>query len=151
MSSEIPTASVETLGQVVRRSVLSGALTSLHFGKALVPAYVVAQILDAAGVTKWLGEWLGPAMGIFGLSGQCALVLVSAYLINIYAALAVIATLHPTAREVTILAVMTGFAHALITETAIFYQMRVSALRAMLVRLVGSLGAGIALGQLWRG
>ena len=52
-------------------------------------------------------------MRFFGLSGDAALVLISGYLVNLYAATGVIVALQLPLREITILAVMLGFAHSL--------------------------------------
>ena len=58
-------------------------------------------------------------MGIFGLSGEAALALVSANLSTIYAGLGVAVALGLPARETTILAAMMMINHSAISETAL--------------------------------
>ena len=40
-------------------------------------AYVIAYILNILGIMDFLGYWLGPIMGIFGLPGQSFVILLT--------------------------------------------------------------------------
>ena len=46
----------------------------------ILMAYVIAYILNILGVMDFLGYWLGPIMGIFGLPGQSFVILLTTWL-----------------------------------------------------------------------
>ena len=46
----------------------------------ILVAYVIAYILNILGVMDFLGYWLGPIMGIFGLPGQSFVILLTTWL-----------------------------------------------------------------------
>ena len=46
----------------------------------ILMAYVISYILNILGVMDFLGYWLGPIMGIFGLPGQSFVILLTTWL-----------------------------------------------------------------------
>lgn len=46
----------------------------------ILMAYVIAYILNILGIMDFLGYWLGPIMGIFGLPGQSFVILLTTWL-----------------------------------------------------------------------
>lgn len=84
---------------------IEGARKGLHIGinnmlPNIIMAYVIAYILEALGIMKFLGDVLGPVMGIWGLPGQAFVVLLTAWLsssagVGVATALFISGTLSP--------------------------------------------------------
>jgi hypothetical protein len=89
-------------------------------------------------------------MGIFGLPGESALGLIAGYFVNLYAAIAVVAPLNLSAKEITIIALMLGISHSLPIETAVTKKTGVNAWLMLAVRILFSLLSGVILNSLWK-
>jgi hypothetical protein len=130
----------------VRSAVTSGLSTGfktmLFLVRIMVPVSLAVSLLQWTGVLALLAKFLAPAMNLLGLSGESALVLVSAILLNNYSAIAVMETLPLTMREVTILAIMALTAHNLIVETAVMKKTSSSAFKMVVLRLGWAIVAG---------
>jgi hypothetical protein len=130
----------------VRSAVTSGLSTGfktmLFLVRIMVPVSLAVSILQWTGALSHLARFLAPAMNLLGLSGESALVLVSAILLNNYSAIAVMETLPLTMREVTILAIMALTAHNLIVETAVMKKTSSSAFKMVVLRLGWAIVAG---------
>ena len=98
----------------------------------------LVKILQYLGVVAWISNLLNPIFQFIGLPGEAALVFISAYILNIYSAIAVIVTLDLSYRAITILAVMCLCAHNIFIETAIQKKTGSSAVRIVLVRTIGA-------------
>lgn len=111
----------------------------------MLPITLVVAALNYVGAIEWLSVHLAPAFRGIGLSGEAVIVFLTSIVVNIYAAIAVIASLGFDFREVTILAVMCLIAHNLIVETAIQQKSGASAFSMVLLRIAAALVAGMAL------
>jgi len=111
----------------------------------MLPLGLAVSLLQHWGVIAWLTPLLTPAFSLVGLPGESAVVFISSILLNIYAAIAVIATLPMTMREVTILALMCLISHNMVIETTIQRKAGSSALGMGLLRLTASFIAAAAL------
>ncbi len=120
----------------------TGFKTMLFLVRIMVPVSLAVSLLQWTGVLAWLARFLAPGMNLLGLSGESALVLVSAILLNNYSAIAVMETLPLTMREVTILAIMALTAHNLIVETAVMKKTSSSAFKMVVLRLGWAVAAG---------
>ncbi len=80
---------------------------------------VLIYILRLSGALPWISSSLEPVMSFIGLPGEAALAYVSGYFVNVYSAIAASATLHLSARSVTIMAVLVLCSHNMIVETAV--------------------------------
>jgi hypothetical protein len=89
-------------------------------------------------------------MSIFGLPGEAALSLVAGYLINLYAAIAVLTPLGLPAKDMTVVALMLGICHSVTVETPITKKTGVNAMLLLLVRISLSLFSGVVLNLLWK-
>ncbi len=105
----------------VSRLAKPGLLTSLDFGKAIVPAYVIVALLREFGLLTYLTHALQPLMGLLGLRSDCALALVAGYVVGLYAGAGAAAALQLTVKEMTILGTMLGIAHSLVIEGCLLY------------------------------
>ena len=100
-----------------RRTGLSaGFRTSVKIIKVSIPLYVGVTLLKGTPVLDLLGRAFSPVMGLFGLPGEAAFAFVAAFLLNLYAAIAVIVPLHLTPFQVTQCGLMMGIAHNLVVE-----------------------------------
>jgi hypothetical protein len=103
----------------VKKGLLSGLRVLWELAKVIVPAVIVINVLDKTGVLTHLSHWLGPVMGLFGLPGESALVLVTANFVSFYGGLALIVALALPFKQTTILAAMMMINHGAISETAL--------------------------------
>jgi hypothetical protein len=116
--------------------------------KIMLPISLAVSLLHYWGVIARLANVLTPAFSLIGLPGEAAIVFITSVFLNIYAAIAVISTLPLGMREITILALMCLISHNMPVETAIQKRTRSSAVRMLLLRLITSFVAAIALDTL---
>ena len=119
--------------------------TILWILKLMLPITLGVACLNYVGAIEWLSIHLAPLFRYIGLSGEAVIVFLTAILVNIYGAIAVIATIGFDFRSVTILAVMCLIAHNLILETAIQKKTGASAVAMVVLRLGTALVAGFSL------
>jgi spore maturation protein SpmB len=137
-------------------SAVRGALrpafrTTVWILKIMLPITLGVACLNYVGAIEWIAAGLAPLFRYIGLSGEAVIVFLTAVLVNIYSAIAVIATLGFDFRSVTILAVMCLIAHNLIMETAIQKKTGASAAAMVILRLGTALLAGFLLNRLLPG
>lgn len=135
----------KTFKETLLNGFKSGLNTTWILAKIIIPVYFFITILKYTGILKWLSLKLAPAMGIFGLPGEAALVLVLGNGINIYAALGAVASLTLSAKQITIVAVMLSFSHSLFTETAVAKKTGISVVIVLFIRLSLAISSGIIL------
>ncbi|MFQ3546728.1 MAG: nucleoside recognition domain-containing protein [Termitinemataceae bacterium] len=122
------------------------ALQTIRFLlSVMIPVSLGVLVLEKTGLLAMAAQILDPAMHILGLPGESSLVLVSAMLLNIYSAIAVIGTLHMTLREITIVAVMCLIAHNLIIESAVMRKTGSSITKMVFLRIFAAILAGFLL------
>jgi hypothetical protein len=116
--STFPTAAttVPSVGERLRSGLRNGLQTTGKMLKFVLPLYVAIALLKQTPVIDQLGRLFAPLMGLFGLPGEAAFAFVAAFLLNLYAAIAVMAPLHLTPWQVTQCGLMMGIAHNLIVE-----------------------------------
>lgn len=135
-------------------SVVKGTQTGLkvlwELAKVIIPAVVVVNVLDKAGILPYVSRALGPVMGLFGLPGEGALVLVSANFVSTYAGLATLVALTTlTIKQRTILGIMLIICHAAISETALVGKAGAKASWVMASRFVAMIVVGLLMNWLW--
>ena len=113
--------------------------------KMVLPWYLASELLMISGVLDYLGSFLKPLMGIWGLPPEAAAVLLAGMLVNLYAAAAVAAPLALTWQQVSVLGLILGICHSLVVETVIMRELTPRYRALALLRLVLGLGAGWAL------
>jgi len=109
------------------------------------PVYIFISVLKKLEILDWLAVYFAPFMKYFGLPGEAGLAIITGWAINLYGAIAVIAGLSLSARQVTILAVMLGISHSLFMETAIVRRMKARPWLVLLQRIFISLATGLLL------
>jgi len=138
----------------IRTGLAAGLQTSLKLFKFVLPLYVLVDLLKGTPVIDLLGSLFAPLMTLFGLPGEAAFAFIAAFLLNLYAAIAIMAPLDLTPWQVTQCGLMMGIAHNLVIEGGV---LRSTGARGGLLtacRLVIAAVAGLllsALHHLWGG
>ncbi|WP_035587564.1 nucleoside recognition domain-containing protein [Hippea jasoniae] len=130
--------------------IKNGLDVSIKLIKTIVPFYIAVDLLINTQVANTIGKFLAPFMHLFGLTGKMAVALISGWLVNLYAAIAAVAPLHPTWQQVTILGLMNGIAHNLIVEAAVLHKTGTNPFFTIVFRISVSLIAGFLLYQFLR-
>lgn len=132
----------------VKRGLYMGFNTTWELAKVVVPVYIVVTFLKYTPAMNFIVQFCEPAMKIFGLPGEASIVLVLGNLLNNYAAIGAISSLHLSAKAITILAAMLLISHSLPIESAVSKMTGVSPMLMGGFRLVMSLLMGAALNLL---
>jgi hypothetical protein len=125
--------------------VKRGISAFLQLSAIMVPVYVAVALLKLTPAIDYISGLFEPLMVYFGLPGESALAFVTGTFVNLYAALAVIAGLDLTARQITILAIMLGISHSQIMESAILIKMKARPFWVTSARVVFSFVCGLIL------
>lgn len=128
-----------------KKGLLSGFRILWELAKVIVPAVTVIHVLDKTGFLLLLGEWLGPVMGIFGLPGESALVLVTANFVSFYGGLAMIVALALPFKQTTILTAMMMICHGAISETALVAKVGARGSWVLASRILAMIAVGLLL------
>jgi hypothetical protein len=140
---------------VLRSSVVTGTRRGLKAAAELlvimIPISLAVAVLDWAGFLDKAAAFISPLFKYFGLPGSAAFAFIAGVLLNCYSALAVMATLPLTGREITILSVMILLAHNLPVEVSVQKKAGSSFLGIFFLRLLCGLAAGAALNLLMPG
>lgn len=130
------TAPTPTLWQVLRSGTQKGLATYWMLMKIMVPVYIGVALLQHTPVIPAVAGFFEPAMSYWHLPGEAALALVLGHCVNLYAAVAVIATGNWSPEAVTVAGVILGVSHNHIMEGAILSKMRAPALLLVAMRIV---------------
>ncbi len=133
----------------IRTGLSAGLRTSWKIIYVSVPLYVAMAMLNGSPALDLLGRVFAPVMGIFGLPGEAAFAFVAAFLLNLYAAIAIIVPLHLDAFQVTQCGLMMGIAHNLVVEGGVLSTTGARGWVLTLCRLVIAGAAGLLLRGFW--
>lgn len=103
----------------LKRGLHKGLSTTWVLAKVVVPIYVAVTFLSFTPMLNKIADACAPFMKYVGLPGEASLAIVMGNVINLYAALGVMATLHLNPRETTIIAMMLLFSHTIFVESAV--------------------------------
>lgn len=135
--------------QTLQRGVRKGLETLFILSKVIVPVYMIVTFIKHTVLIEWIALVFSPLMGVFGLPGEAAIILVLGNVLNIYAAIGAIASISLTMKQITILAVMISFSHSLLVETAVSKRIGVSVPLILGVRMGMAAVAGIVVNIVW--
>jgi spore maturation protein SpmB len=107
---------IPPVSQRIRDGLIEGWRTVFKMIKFVLPLYILVDLCKANGVLDSLGTWCAPFMSLFGLPGATAFAFMAGALVNLYAAIAVLAPLDLTPWQITQCGVMMGIAHNLVLE-----------------------------------
>ena len=124
---------------IVLHALRDGFAAFLDLAKIIIPVYFAVALLNYSGLIALLAEWLRPAMRLFGLPGEAAIVLLTGWFMTLYAALGALRALDLPSSAITAIAFMLLFCHALPLEWAILKKMGARATRVTLMRFAISI------------
>jgi len=134
-----------------KNGLYKGLNTAWSLAKIIFPVMLLISILQFTPGITVLAEFLEPFMGIFGLSGETAIVLVLGNILNLYAAVGAILTMELTVKQVFILAIMLSFSHNLLVETAITTRIGVKPWLMAMLRLSLAFIFALVINFIWQG
>lgn len=132
----------------VHKAVPVALKTSLWFLKIMLPVSFLVMLLSYFNILPYLSSFTAPLFTHIGLPGDAALVFVTSIFTNIYTVIALLATLDFTVRESLILAVMCLISHNFVVETLVLKKTGSSAIAMVVLRIVMSFVAAIAMNWL---
>lgn len=117
--------------------------------KILIPFVFIIKVLEISGAIEYTAKILEPLMSFVGLTPELGLVFVTAFLINIYAALVLFVNILPgidvSVAEITILTTMILVAHNLPIECTICKAAGISVIYTASLRLISAFVLGFIL------
>jgi spore maturation protein SpmB len=128
---------------IITQGGKAGLKAFLDLAKVIVPTYFVVAALDYSGIIHIIAKFLAPAMALFGLPGEAAIVLLSGWFLSIYSALGALKALALPSSAVTAIALMVLICHAVPIEWAVLHKMGARAGRITLIRFIASILAGL--------
>ena len=136
-------------GQIAVDGFFRGLESFWLLAKIMLPVYFIVTFLKFTPVLPAIADFFAPYMKIFGLPGGAALAIVLGNTVNLYAAIAVIASLKMSTEQVTILAIMLAISHSLPMEVTITQKMGTRYITILFLRLLVSAAVGIGLKYIW--
>ena len=136
------------LRSLFRNGLIEGLKTSWVLIRVILPTYIAVDLLKSTPIIPAIGRAFGPMMRPLGLPGEAAMALVLGLLVNLYAAIGVLAPLGLTTGQVTVCALILGLAHSLILESAVLRTLGTRYLTLTFYRLAIALLAGFAAASL---
>ena len=133
----------------IRTGLSAGLRTSWKMIIVSVPLYVGVTLLKGTPVLDLMGKVFSPWMGIFGLPGEAAFAFVAAFLLNLYAGIAVIVPLNMDSFQVTQCGLMMGIAHNLVVEGGVLSTTGTRGWVLTLCRVALAVAAGLLLRGLY--
>jgi len=94
----------------------SGLQTSWKLVRFVIPLYILIELIKGTAILETFSGWFAPAMRLFGLPGEAALAFLAAWVLNLYAAIAILVPLDLSGWQVTQCGLMMGIAHNLLLE-----------------------------------
>lgn len=131
----------------VKTGLKKGLETTWLLAKVMVPVYLFVTILKSTPIIDWITVLFEPIMGIFGLPGEAAIVLVLGNVLNLYAAIGALKAIELTAIQITIIAMMLSFSHSLLVETAVIKKLGFKVSHNLMIRMGLAVIAGIVMGR----
>jgi hypothetical protein len=111
----------------------------------MIPVYILTALLKLTPALDYISGLFEPLMEYIGLPGSSAIALVTGTFVNLYAAAAIVAGLDMTSRQLTILALILGFSHSQIMETAIIGKMKARPIYVTPLRVLFGIFSGFVL------
>jgi hypothetical protein len=141
----MPAVANHRLVPAIQKGAAEGAKTALWLLTIMLPVSFGVFLLEWFGLLEPIGALLEPVFRLLDVEGSGALVFLSGLLINLYSAIATMAELGLDLRETTILALMGLTAHNFLVEIAVLSSGGASAVRMIVLRLVGAVVVALVL------
>lgn len=134
--------------EILRTALPSAFKTVAWLLSLMIPISLLVTLLQYYGIISLAAGLLNPLFHLLGLSGECAFVFLTSIFLNIYSAIAVIASLSLSMREITIVALMCLISHNMIIETIIQNKTGSSGIKMVFIRLFSSIIGALLLNYL---
>lgn len=135
----------------LKNGLKNGLQTTWTLGKVIFPITLIVTILQFTPILPMIIKWIEPLMGLIGLSGEAAVPLVLANVLNLYAGIGAIVSFDFTIKEVFIMAMMMSFSHNLFIESAVAAKVGVKFWVIVAVRLSLAIISAIIINLVWSG
>lgn len=134
------------LAAVIKDGAIKGVKTTVMLLKIVLPIYAVVVLIKYSPIMPFLQELFSPAMTIFHLPGDGIVPLITGFLTDEYATIAVMSTFDFTTAEITTIAMFVLVAHSLPVESAIAQKIGMSAAKFAVFRILSACAVGILVG-----
>ncbi|MDP2919744.1 MAG: iron transporter [Dehalococcoidia bacterium] len=128
----------ERLRQGVRAGLRKGWKNFLWMTRILVPVSLAVALLVWSGWLYKLNFILEPAMRLINLPSEAAFPILNGIFINVYAVIAILAVVPFSPAQMTMIAVFSLIAHAIISEAIIQHKSGMNGMKMALIRLVAA-------------
>ena len=135
----------QRISQTAKSAMPSALRTAWWIIRITVIISFCVEALRYVGIVSWISIILSPVFEFVGLPGEASLVYITGYFVNVYAAIAVMASLQLNVRSLTILAVMVLCSHNMIMETAVQQKTGSSFWRIVCIRTLSAVILGFLL------
>ncbi|KXZ39701.1 hypothetical protein SAMN05661008_00621 [Alkalithermobacter thermoalcaliphilus JW-YL-7 = DSM 7308] len=125
-----------------------GVETTWILSKVIIPVYLFVTILKYTPVINWIESIFKPFMSIFNLPGEAAIILVLGNVLNLYAAIGAMSAISLSAAQATTVAVILGFSHSLLVETAVTKKLGLKPSIVVVTRVTLAIIFGIIIGKM---
>lgn len=113
------------------------------------PFYICVDILKQLNLLDKIGSVFSPLMKLIGLPGEASIAVISGMTLNLYAAIAAMAPLDLSLKQVTLIGLFLGIAHNLIIETAVLSRTGVTAVSVLITRVLTAFVSTSLVNMLW--
>lgn len=134
------------IGKVVLNGSKNATSVIWELAKVIIPVITLVNFFGRTGLLEKFAEVLQPAMSLFSLPGEGALVLIIGNLTTVYGAVGAMMSLDLSVKEITILASMIAICHSILSETMIAKKVGAKAWVVLVWRIAMSMAVGIILG-----
>jgi len=134
--------------EILKYGLHKGTGAALQLFTIMVPVSFAVAVLQWTGALAVVSAYLSPVFALVGLPGSCAFAYLSGALLNCYSAIAVMATLPLSGREITILSLMVLIAHNLPVEVSVQHRAGGRGAVYLVLRLAASFLSGIVLNRI---
>lgn len=134
--------------EVIKSSVKPSFKTVVWLLKIMLPVTLAVAILNYYGIIAKFSELTTPIFSFIGIEGKAAIPFFTGALTNIYAAIAVMASLSLDFRTVTILASMCLISHSMIVEAKVQQKAGSKIIYTVPLRLISSLIVGFLINKI---
>ena len=125
-----------SLLDVTKAGIKRGVATFWMLAKIMIPVFIAVYLLRQTPFFGQIAGFFRPYMGVLGLPGDAALAVVVGNTVNLYSALAVLAPLELSWRQITVAAIFLGVSHSHPMEAAIMYKMKTRFVTLVFLRLI---------------
>lgn len=134
----------------LKNGILNGISVTVLMFKVIVPCYIIIELIRYYDLIRPLSSLFKPVMELLDLPGEAAIGLLAGFLINLYAAIAVLSPLNLSPRDITVCALILGICHSLLVETPITKSTGVNYIFLLFLRIIIAFISGWGLSLIWK-